>query len=307
MFVRNLKKDAVVHLRKMQANTATDIKRGFIVKKGQVVDIKEIWRAEQEILDVIHGVCQEHNLKYSLVFGTLLGAVRHGGFIPWDDDIDIIMPREDYERLILIWEDAAPKGYLLQNKRTDPDFTQNFTKIRKDNTTFIQDEFEKSKNYHTGIFVDIFPADRVAPEGLRRKVQYVASAFNLLCSRGYCSGTKGIVGLVEKIVLSLPEKCLLSIYNATEKYIAKWNGSCENLWYSPNTITVSKRYFSADLFEEMSVIAFNGKEYCCVKNTDAFLKSIYGDYMKLPPVEERVWKHHPLLIDFEHNFSDLSK
>ena len=87
---------------------------------------RQIWATEQEILDVIHQVCTEYGLRYSLAYGTLIGAVRHKGFIPWDDDIDLIMPREDYEKLLAIWNEAAPKGYILQNTRTDPDFTQNF-------------------------------------------------------------------------------------------------------------------------------------------------------------------------------------
>ena len=118
---------------------------------------RQIWATEQEILDVIHQVCTEYGLRYSLAYGTLIGAVRHKGFIPWDDDIDLMMPREDYEKLLAIWNEAAPKGYILQNTRTDPDFTQNFTKIRKDHTTFLQGESEREKHYHKGIFVDIFP------------------------------------------------------------------------------------------------------------------------------------------------------
>lgn len=77
---------------------------------------QQIWATEQEILDVIHQVCTEHGLRYSLAYGTLIGAVRHKGFIPWDDDIDLMMPREDYEKLLAIWNEAAPKGYILQTQ-----------------------------------------------------------------------------------------------------------------------------------------------------------------------------------------------
>lgn len=269
--------------------------------------LQQVWKVEQEILDVIHDVCKRYNLKYSLVFGTLIGAVRHGGFIPWDDDIDIIMPREDYERLLSIWDNEAPKGYVLQNKRIVSDFTQNFTKIVKDNTTFLQDEDAKTRSFHKGIFVDIFPADRVAPKEFGRKMQYIASALNLLCARGYTSGNKGIIGAVEKLVLMLPLKSQIAIYNKTEKFISKWNNSIDCEWYSPNTIDVCKRYFDADIFENMTTIDFNGSKYCCVKDYDRLLTKIYGDYMQLPPIEDRVWKHHPMLIDFEHNYTELEK
>lgn len=267
--------------------------------------INEVWQQEQEILDVIHDFCVNNNLKYSLIFGTLLGAVRHGGFIPWDDDIDIIMPRTDYEKLISLWNQHAPEGYILQNKRTDDDFTQNFTKIRKNNTTFIQSENEKYKKYHKGIFVDIFPADRVAPKGVKRTAQYVASALNLLCARGHVSGQKGCIGCIEKMVLCLPLNAQLKIYNKTEIFIAKWNNyHPASEWYSPNTINVCKRYFSADIFDNLSMIEFNGKMYYCVSEYHKLLTKIYGEYMKLPPVEERVWKHHPIIVDFEHNYSE---
>lgn len=266
--------------------------------------ISQVWEQEQDILNVIHKICVENNLKYSLFFGTLLGAVRHGGFIPWDDDIDIMMPRDDYEKLIEIWNDVAPTGYLLQNKRTNSDFTQNFTKIRKDNTTFIQDEFEKNVSYHTGIFVDIFPADRVAPEGYKRFGQYVASAFNLLTARGFSSGSSGVIGLIEKVVLGLPAKLQLKIYNKTEKIISKWGQETNAKWYSPSTIDECRKYYDANMFEKIETIEFCGCNYCTVQNVDGILKQTYGDYMKLPPMEERVWKHHPIVVNFESNYKN---
>ena len=114
-------------------------------------EIVRLWKVEQEILDVINEICVKHNLRYSLAYGTLIGAVRHGGFIPWDDDIDIIMPRSDYNRFIDIWQKENPKDYVLQNKTFDSDFVQNFTKIRKNNTTFLEYEEERNKRYHKGL------------------------------------------------------------------------------------------------------------------------------------------------------------
>ena len=129
-----------------------------------------------EILRVIDRICKEHNLHYSLYAGSLLGAIRHKDFIPWDDDLDICMPREDYDRFIAIWQDAEHDGYILQNKENEPNFTQSFTKIRKDHTTFLQSECEAGM-YHTGIFVDIFPVDRL-PSG---KVAQMLFNWNCMC------------------------------------------------------------------------------------------------------------------------------
>ncbi|MCI7135723.1 MAG: LicD family protein [Candidatus Limivicinus sp.] len=269
--------------------------------------IQQVWATEQEILDVIHKVCTENGLRYSLAYGTLIGAVRHKGFIPWDDDIDLMMPREDYEKLLAIWDQAAPKGYILQNVRTDPDFTQSFTKIRKDHTTFLQFEFEREKQYHKGVFVDIFPGDRVAPGKLGRKTQYIACAVNLLYNRGHASGSGGMVGMVEKFLLKAPKEKYAKRREAAETWIRRWNGNDSALYVFPSTIECSRRYYPADLFENMRTIEFSSKTYQCVSDPDTVLRIDYGDYMQLPPVEERVWKHHPIVIDFEQNYEELSQ
>ena len=267
--------------------------------------IKQIWAAEQEILDVIHEVCTSHGLRYTLAYGTLIGAVRHNGFIPWDDDIDLMMPREDYERLLSIWNGVAPEGYLLQNIRTDSDYINTFSKIRKDHTTFLQFEFERDVNYHKGVFVDIFPADRVADGKIANTLQYIASAVNLLYTRGFRSGAGGIIGLTEKVLLALPKKLRPMLRRLSEAFIRRWNGREELRWFSPSTIISAKRYYSSDIFDNLKKTTFCGKEYTCVANTDAFLRVDYGDYMQLPPEEERVWKHHPIIIDLEHNYEEL--
>lgn len=268
--------------------------------------IEQVWAVEQEILDVIHSVCTKHGLRYSLAYGTLIGAVRHGGFIPWDDDIDLVMPREDYEKLLSIWNDVAPEGYILQNIRTDSDYTNTFTKIRKDHTTFLQDEAEGKKGYHKGVFVDIFPGDRVAPGKVGCMIQFGASAVNLLYTRGYTSGSGGIVGLGERCLLALPARIWPGVREAAEKVIRRWNGNPKLLWVFPSTIVAARRYYQPDLFENLGQIRYCGKLYSCVADPDAFLKVDYGDYMQLPPEEERVWTHHPIIIDFEHNYEELN-
>lgn len=266
---------------------------------------QQIWSTEQEILDVIHQICTEHGLRYSLAYGTLIGAMRHKGFIPWDDDIDLMMPREDYEKLLAIWNQAAPKGYLLQNTRTDSDFTQNFTKIRKDHTTFLQSEDECSKQYHKGIFVDIFPGDHVPAGKIGQKMQYIACAVNLLYSRGHASGSGGMIGKIEKILLKAPKEKHSVRRERAEKKIRSWNGNQSLQYVFPSTIGSSRKYYPANLFERMKTIEFNGKRYMCVADADAALRVEYGDYMQLPPEKDRVWKHHPILIDFEHNYEEL--
>ncbi len=269
--------------------------------------IKQVWEAEQEILDVIDDVCRRHGLRYTLAYGTLIGAVRHGGFIPWDDDIDIMMPREDYEKLLFVWQKDAPSNYILQNIRTNPDYTNTFSKIRKDHTTFLQDEEEAEKSYHKGIFVDIFPADRVAGGNFSRKLQGFACAVYLLYTRGYTSGSGGFKGLLERFLLRLPKGMRASLRKKCQKRIRKYNGNNDLLWFAPSTMGSSKIFYSSALFDKMKEIEFCGKKYSCVEDHHGFLTGEYGDYMQLPPESERVWKHHPIIIDFDHNYEELER
>ena len=267
--------------------------------------IKGLWQVEQEILDVFHKVCSENNLRYSLAYGTLIGAVRHGGFIPWDDDIDLMMPREDYERLLQIWNNVAPEGYILMNGSKYADYTNNFSKITKDHTTFLQCDEDRSKTFHKGIFIDIFPGDRVAPGKVQRTIQYCACAANLLFSRGFASGSGGLIGVAEKILLRIPRRFHATLRNTTERFISKWNKCADAPYMFPCTIGCCKKYYPADLFNQMGSVCFNGKSYMAVADPDRILRIEYGDYMQLPPEEERVWKHHPILIDFERNLEEI--
>ena len=268
--------------------------------------IEQLWKIELELLDIVHEICISHGLCYTLAYGSLIGAIRHGGFIPWDDDIDIIMPREDYEKLLSIWSKEVPEQYILQNIHINSDYTNTFSKIRKDHTTFLQIG-EESKLYHKGIFIDIFPADRVAEGKVFNTLQYIACAVNLLYTRRYRSGSGGVVGLVEKILLVVPKVAWPRLRDMAEKIVRRWNDNCELRWFVPSTIEYARHYYPADLFENMGTISFCEKDYFCVANPDAFLRADYGDYMQLPPEEDRVWKHHPICLDFEKNYEERLK
>ncbi len=269
---------------------------------------KKLWETEQEILDVIDKVCTENGLRYSLAYGTLLGAVRHGGFIPWDDDVDVMMPREDYEELIKIWSDSAPDGFILETEQMYDDFFNTFLKIRKDHTTFLQSDAERTTCHHKGIFVDIFPGDRLASGAVAKKVQFIDFALCLLFNRGHESGTGGIIGFGERVLLHIvPSKYYRKLSNYAGKKSRRWNDNRSAKLVFPCTIRDCKRYYPSDLFEHLERIPFHGKDYFSFRDRHQFLTICYGDYMELPPEEERVWKHHPILIDFSRNYEELDQ
>ena len=124
--------------------------------------MKKIWAVELDLLNEFSSACSKHNLKWFAHAGTLLGAVRHHGFIPWDDDIDVMMPRADYERLYSIGPDVFSHPYFFQNENTDPFFCRSFSRLRNSNTSAIQVwEKDYAYPYNQGIFIDIFPYDNL--------------------------------------------------------------------------------------------------------------------------------------------------
>ena len=125
-------------------------------------EMKQIWAVELDLLNEFARVCSAHHLKWFVHAGTMLGAVRHRGFIPWDDDIDVVMPREDYERLCQIGTGVFSHPYFFQNEDTDPFFCRSFSRLRNSETTAIQlSEKDFAFPYNQGIFIDVFPIDNV--------------------------------------------------------------------------------------------------------------------------------------------------
>jgi lipopolysaccharide cholinephosphotransferase len=259
-----------------------------------------------EMLKKLDTFFAKNNITYYLAYGTLLGAVRHKGFIPWDDDVDLLVPRADVVKLIHLCENkkeelAALNLEIIEYGANKKDYYKRF---KFADTRTVMEEFGEERS---AVFVDIFPADRVADRKLGNTLQYIASAVNLLYTRGFRSGTGGVIGLTEKVLLALPKKLRPALRCASEALIRRWNGREDLKWFSPSTIVSAKRYYPSDLFHDMKTISFCGKEYACAADTDTFLRVDYGDYMQLPPEEERVWKHHPICIDFEKNYEEIDK
>lgn len=276
--------------------------------RPEEIELKAIWAVELSILDEVDRLCRKNNLRYSLAYGTLIGAVRHQGFIPWDDDIDIMMPRDDYDRFMQLWIADPPDGFFLDRCENTPYGFNNFSKVRKDHSTFLQFEGDRNNSHHKGIFIDVFPGDRVAPGKLSRSVQAVFFLLNLLFNRGYRSGSGGFVGFAERFFLFVvPKRCYHKLSLFFGRRSRRWNSDSSLSFVFPSTVRDSRLYYPADLFDGLTEIPFAGKKYLAVRNADLALRIEYGDYMQLPPEEERVWKHSPILVDLNHNYEELTE
>ena len=262
---------------------------------------------EFEILCLVDDFCKENDIKYSLAFGTMLGAVRHNGFIPWDDDIDIMMDRDNYLKFISAWgKKHHPENLILQNKDTDHDFSQTHTKIRLDHSTFLQPG-EENTNYHKGVFIDVFPICS-GPVSKLEKISFkLKGLFFLLFARGFVPPKASApVRIFSKCCLSVvPKSKHYSVYKKLEESIVDKYSEKTRPNYDYSIIEDYSLALPIDLFENFKKINFEQRAFSCIEDTDAFLKAFYGDYMQLPPEEERVWKHSPLIIDFERNYEDI--
>ncbi len=262
-------------------------------------------KTQIEILDIIDRICKDCSIKYSLYAGTLLGAVRHQGFIPWDDDLDICMSRSEYNRFLEAWAKEKPEGYLLQNKENTPTFTQSFTKIRKEHTTFLQFEWERGQ-YHTGIFVDIFPIDRI-PDTTLLKIQFWWNCLKYqLLTREYIPPKGNIIEkIIAKIILTcIPKKNRFPKRTKLLKRITKFKDPSLHP-VSISTPASIQTPLPRDLLDSYVFLLFGKKEYMCFAGWDEYLSTVFGDYWQFPPESERKWKHHPIVLDFEHNLEEL--
>lgn len=264
---------------------------------------RQLQLIELDILKYVAGFCKRNDIPYSLYGGTLIGAIRHKGFIPWDDDIDICMLRKDYDRFISLWMQEKHDGYIIQNKETDLDFTQGFTKIRKDNTSFIQKE-DIGKKYHKGIFIDIFPFDRI-PNGLNHYFFKIMTMIYLLCCREFAPAKeKGafMQRVISVLFLSLTnQKIRIHLRKIALKWITRFNDDSALPLVSIETLSALSCIYPHDIADEFTEVLYEGVFFQAWKETDLVLSIKYNDYMKLPPVSEQKWKHPPICLDFHNN------
>lgn len=261
--------------------------------------LQELHKVEVEILDEFVRICDKYNLKYFLVGGTLLGAVRHKGFIPWDDDLDVGLQRKDYEKFTEVIEKELNPKYMVDNKYTNHKYYLNFTKIRKKKTLFIQD-IQENYDGPKGIWIDVFPFDEA--KNNKTILTPIQGACNDIIFRMVEYKT-GIVPGKLKTVKRLIGKMILvknrTLLDLLDKILSIQNKNDNNKFIVSlvSSYGYKKEMFYKDEFFPLKQLEFEGKKYNVPSNYKQVLKSMYGDYMKLPPIEKRV-THNPTKIEF---------
>lgn len=249
--------------------------------------IKKLRDTQIEILDKVHSFCDDNNIKYYLYAGTLLGAVRHKGFIPWDDDLDIIMPRKDYDRFIkLFMKSDLLNNYFLQNTDTEPEYHLPFTKIRKKNTLYSEKGLEELDINH-GIFIDIFPMDFSKKNyGFVYKTRDLLEK-NLVHVAGMRQLKIKTVSMFSSILYAATR--IMSVHRILK--IAEW--LCKAVKKGDYYVIFSS-YFNCEketvpveYYNNPVLLRFDGKQYYAPGEYHKILEIKYGNYMELPPENER--------------------
>lgn len=262
--------------------------------------LQELHKTEIEILDEIVRICEDQNLDYFLTGGTLLGAVRHKGFIPWDDDLDIVMPRESFDRFIqLCLEGVLDERYYLHSIQTDKEYWLIFPKIRKKNTIFDEKNISHL-DVPKGIYVDVFPLDDAKEEdtcGKRFRTKLIKNISGIIYYKKKIPVLSTKQKMVYKLLAWLPIVWLTKVQNILMQWENRKNyGYFVNYGSNYNTI---KQTMPKDVYYPACKLEFEGKLYRCPANWDYVLQRIYGpNYMQLPSVEKRI-THKPVRISFD--------
>ena len=269
--------------------------------------IEELKNVELEILKNFIEICNKLNLTYYLDCGTLLGAIRHKGFIPWDDDIDVIMPRPDYDEFMQKAGELLKPEYFLQNYNTDKQFQQAFSKIRDSRTTFIEKEIINLDINH-GIYIDIFflYVYNTENEEQNKKNEENFYLLRLQTQRRF-EGFKILPEKQEKFKISDKKYGKMTNYelNIEKEKIAKQ--------YDYDKCKYVKSYYSdfadntpipKEIFEKGELKPFESIMANVPQGYDEYLERLYGDYMKLPPLEKRVSNHNAKVIDVNKSYKE---
>ena len=268
-----------------------------LTQQGDTATLQEHHNALLALLREFDRICCVLRIPYYLFAGSLLGAVRHRGFIPWDDDLDVIMRREDYERFLRRAPAVIGRGFFLQREFSDhwPMF---FSKLRLEGTTCLEKYRPKDPLIHQGVYMDIFPCDNAYSSPLLRKLQFFASKAVIakgLDREGYITEDKKkrAFMLACRLLPCGPFHRFVKGPKKTGAFVHSFLGGASRY---------EKSVYPADCFTAGGRLPFEDGAFCVPKDCDTLLKILYGDYMALPSEEERACKQHAILVDLTRSW-----
>lgn len=278
------------------------------IRCGYTVDqkTKRVWAVQLEMLDLVDRICRKHGLNYFADSGTLIGAVRHQGYIPWDDDIDLVMLRKDYEIFLREAPKELSEPFALQTVYTEENYLRGHAQLRNSDTTGCNEEDRKA-GYNCGIFLDIFPLDSMPDDRLQRKLWafLVRQTWTVLYTwyRFDYYDRKTIFGtLLHRLGrrLNIPMRKAYGFY---ERLCRKYEG--KETEYLCDTVFIrdlEKNTWKRQWFEQELRLPFENRQIPVPEGYDGRLRAEYGEYMK-PAKAPTI--HGTLLLDPDVSYKDL--
>ena len=272
-------------------------------------DLKALQQKEIEILQAVHNACEKLEIEYIIMHGSLIGAVRHQGFIPWDDDIDICMTQDNYDKFIQQGNNVLPENIRIQHITTENECPNLFAKVRDNNTTFIHHE-HIDLDINQGVFIDVFPVGRIKSGNLNITIEhYRRKLFNIIneCyDLAYIAGIKRPLSrIIGKFVHYVIVKGLMRNVNRKD-FILREENRRRKLHYVGDDLTfvsIDRKIVGPfSLFTKRKLYEFDGHKFYGPEDYDSLLSLLYGDYMTIPPVEKQI-THKPMYVNLEHGYS----
>lgn len=266
-------------------------------------ELKDLQTVLLYIAKEIKRVCEKNNIKYTMIGGTLIGAVRHKGFIPWDDDMDFVMTRENFDRFVKCCKNQLGDEFEVQNWKTDPHYGFGFCKIILKNTEVVE-KGKENMQCRKNAFVDVIPFDRMPQNKLLQyKQDYLIRFYRNLVlmksdkniieafppkMRAKRKATAALFGFISRKTAIRRLEHQLRLYKNDKN--ADYTSMLGSYGYQ-------KEITSKKLFDEYVQLPFEDTEFMAIKNYDIYLTQVFGDYMQLPPEEKRV-NHGMSKVDF---------
>ena len=270
-------------------------------------DKQSVRQVQEKILEVmkyIDKLCRDNGITYFIMGGTALGAVRHGGFIPWDDDLDIFMTPDQYECFKSAFERENPAQFVIQEWRTSKTYLE-YAKVRMNGTTFIEEVYRDRKDMHHGIYVDIMMLHKVPTNRLVQRLVYYESKFvtlYALSQRNWTPKTKA-QSIILKSLRIMPCKLMTEIaYRRIYKYDNMNDGFMYCYWITPARF--KNGLFEETFFSNPVDIPFEDTVLLGSKRIKEYLEYRYGDYMKLPTKEQQTAAVHASLYDTKKDYRE---
>lgn len=272
--------------------------------ESQNNSVRQVQNRILEIMKYIDALCRKYGIVYYIMGGTALGAVRHGGFIPWDDDLDIFMVPGEYEKFKAAFESEASEQYVLQEWKTTPKYLE-YAKVRMNGTTFIEEAFKEWKDMHHGIYVDIMILHKVPENRLIQKLVYFESKFVTLyglSQRNWVPKAKWQAVMLALLKV-LPCRLMASAaYHQIYRYDEQNKNYKYCYWITPAKFM--NGLFDASFFETPVDIPFEDTRLMGSKRIKEYLSYRYGDYMKLPSEEARRAAVHAMVFDTQRGYEE---